>query len=513
MPPPKVSVLVPVFNSEEFLAECLDSILAQDFSDYELLISDDGSTDGSAALIEKYAARDDRIRCWRNPVNLGQAANLNLCLRVARGEFIKFVFSDDKLLAPSALRRMVEILENDPATTLVGSASHVITADSRLIQVRDYFPHSGGQPGLELILQCLPEPVNLIGEPTVTMFRRRQAARGFDERFHSLLDLELWFHLLEQGNFACIAEPLSAFRRHAAQETETIRRSGDINHDGLLLKTIYFPKEWVCRRAVRRMLFDQIRRLKKCSGETETALAAEIRRTLGGPWYFFYWLRRRTDRLFQNFKFWKCNGQKAADDSSLKLHAAAAQKKGRGDRPVVSMLVPVFNGEEFLTECLDSILAQDFSDYELLISDDGSTDGSAVLIEKYAARDPRIRWWRNPVNLGLSGNFNCCLRAARGDYIKYVLQDDMLLSASALRQMVAMLDADPAVTLAGAGVVSSRAGGARLRPALRATGGFGNVVSFAGTGKFRLCRRATVRLSKTFAAANGRQPPRRHRPG
>jgi glycosyltransferase involved in cell wall biosynthesis len=448
MRPPKVSVLVPVFNSEKFLAECLDSILAQDFSDYELLISDDGSIDGSAALIEKYAARDPRIRWWRNPVNLGPAANLNLCLCAARGEFVKFIFSDDKLLAASALRQMVEILENDPAISLVGSASHVITADSRLIQVRDFFRHSGKQPGMELILQCLPEPVNLIGEPTVTMFRRRQAARGFDERFRQLLDLELWFHLLEQGNFAYIAEPLGAWRRHPAQETVKNNRSGASTRDAILLKTIYFPKEWVRRRAPRRILFNQIRRLRKCSGETETTLAADIMRMLGRQWYFFYWLRRRTDRLFQNFKSGKREGQAATGESSEKQTATISQKNERDDRPVVSVLVPVFNGEKFLAECLDSILAQDFSDYELLIGDDGSTDGSRALIEKYATRDPRIRWWRNPVNLGLAGNFNCCLRAARGEYIKFVLQDDVLLSTSALRQMVAALDADPSVSLA-----------------------------------------------------------------
>src|SRR5882757_4680077 len=108
---PKVSVLVPVFNAEKYLPECLDSILMQDFSDYELVISDDCSTDGTTAVIERYAAKDPRIRWWRNPANLKQAANLNLCLREARGEFIKFVFADDKLLSVSALRLMVQALE------------------------------------------------------------------------------------------------------------------------------------------------------------------------------------------------------------------------------------------------------------------------------------------------------------------------------------------------------------------------------------------------------------------
>jgi glycosyltransferase involved in cell wall biosynthesis len=448
MKPPKVSVLVPVFNSERFLAECLDSILAQDFSDYELLVADDGSTDGSIAIIEQYAVRDSRIHWWRNPVNLGPAANLNLCLRAARGEYIKFVFSDDKLLVPSALRRMFEALENDSTITLVGSAAYVINADSRLVQVRDFSPGEGRQPGRELILQCLSGPVNLIGEPSVMMFRRRQAARGFDERFRQLLDLELWFHLLELGDFAGIAEPLGAWRSHPAQETVKNIRNGNSARDDVLLKTIYFSKEWVRQSAPRRMLFDQIRRLQKCSGQAETVLAAELMRTLGRGRWFYYWLRRRAERLSQSFEFWQRDGRTADGGSLAKKTPPVLEKTGCSDHPVVSVLVPVFNGEQFLAECLDSILAQDFFDYELLIADDGSTDGSIEIIERYAARDPRIRWWRNPANLGLTGNFNCCLRAARGEYIKYVLQDDLLLSPSALRQMVAALDAAPAVSLA-----------------------------------------------------------------
>ena len=68
----------------------------------------------------------------------------------------------------------------------------------------------------------------------------------------------------------------------------------------------------------------------------------------------------------------------------------------------VSVLVPVYNGEAFLAECLESVLAQDFADMEILIADDASTDGSAAMVERYAAKDSRIRWWKNPDNLGLA---------------------------------------------------------------------------------------------------------------
>ena len=62
--------------------------------------------------------------------------------------------------------------------------------------------------------------------------------------------------------------------------------------------------------------------------------------------------------------------------------------------PKVSVLVPVYNGEKYLRECLDSILAQDYASVEILVADDGSNDGSAALLADYAVRDPRIRWWK-----------------------------------------------------------------------------------------------------------------------
>src|ERR1017187_1981378 len=115
--------------------------------------------------------------------------------------------------------------------------------------------------------------------------------------------------------------------------------------------------------------------------------------------------------------------------------------------PLVSILIPVYNGEPFLAECIDSVLAQDFADYELLISDDGSTDGSSGVIRRHAERDGRIRWWRNPRNLGIGGNFNACLKAARGEYVKYVLQDDKLLDPLTMRRLVAALQGDPTLSL------------------------------------------------------------------
>jgi glycosyltransferase involved in cell wall biosynthesis len=301
---PLVSVLIPVFNGESFLAECLESILAQDLGDYELLISDDGSTDGSAALIQRYAARDSRIRWWRNPRNLGIGGNFNACLKAARGEFLKYVLQDDKLLRPSALRQMVTTLENDPSVSLVASASQLIDAQSRPIQARNSFGQSGVREGKEIIVHCLKENANVIGEPSLALFRKSQAARGFDDQLKQLLDLEMWFHLLEQGRFAFIAEPLCAFRQHPAQFTEVNRRSGASDDEDLTLMERYYTKPWMRDFITPQAIFTQVYYLRKRGKEKPAAVAAAMARDLSPPTYALCWLRHKVTRPFRNLNSW-----------------------------------------------------------------------------------------------------------------------------------------------------------------------------------------------------------------
>jgi glycosyltransferase involved in cell wall biosynthesis len=301
---PLVSVLIPVFNGEPFLAECLESILAQDLGDYEVLISDDGSTDGSAALIQRYAARDSRIHSWRNPRNLGIGGNFNACIKAARGEFLKYVLQDDKLLEPSALRRMVAAMESDASVSLVGSASHLIDERSRLLQVRNRFRRSGVRDGKRVIIYCLEHNGNLIGEPSLVLFRKSQSARGFDEQLVQLLDLEMWFHLLEQGRFAYIVEPLCAFRQHPAQLTEVNRCSGVSAEEDLLLLERYYTRPWMKDGAARRQLCTQAYYLRKRPGERAAALRADIARTLSRRAYATWWVWHKLTQPFSNFRRW-----------------------------------------------------------------------------------------------------------------------------------------------------------------------------------------------------------------
>lgn len=290
---PKVSVLIPVFNGEPFLVECLESILAQDFTDFEILLADDHSKDGSLELLKRYADKDPRLRFWKNPKNLGLTGNFNRCLSEARGEYIKYVLQDDKLLSPSALRQMVEALDKHPGVSLIASASYLIDRQSRKIERRDYFQPPGIWDGKRVVVYCLEKDANIIGEPSLVMFRKRQAARGYDQRYAQTVDLEMWFHLLEQGDLFYIAEPLCAFRQHPAQQTTVNRRDGVGDREHLTLLETYYPKRWLQNAITRQGLFSQVRFLRKRFGGRGGPLAEKMMTQLGRGWYPVYWTRRK----------------------------------------------------------------------------------------------------------------------------------------------------------------------------------------------------------------------------
>jgi glycosyltransferase involved in cell wall biosynthesis len=96
------------------------------------------------------------------------------------------------------------------------------------------------------------------------------------------------------------------------------------------------------------------------------------------------------------------------------------------ENELVSICIPVYNGEKYLTECLESAISQSYRFIEIVVVDDGSSDSSFDIISDYQQRDSRIKLFKNPRNLGLVGNWNECIRSAKGRWIKFIFQDDIL---------------------------------------------------------------------------------------
>lgn len=127
---------MPVHNGEKYLPAALDSLLGQTFADFELIISDNASTDRTEAICRDYAARDSRIRYSRNDKNIGAAPNMNHTLRLAVGEYFKWAAHDD-LHAPSYLMQCVEVLDQDPSVVLCNSKTQHIDSNGVRIGLED----------------------------------------------------------------------------------------------------------------------------------------------------------------------------------------------------------------------------------------------------------------------------------------------------------------------------------------------------------------------------------------
>jgi glycosyltransferase involved in cell wall biosynthesis len=130
---PLVSVGVPVYNGEQYLAAALDSLLAQDLEDFEVVICDNASQDATREVARAYAARDPRIHYHRNPRNLGLAGNFNRTFELAGGKYFKWWAHDD-WHPRDLLWRCTEVLEQDPAAVLCASAVAVMDDDGEIFE-------------------------------------------------------------------------------------------------------------------------------------------------------------------------------------------------------------------------------------------------------------------------------------------------------------------------------------------------------------------------------------------
>jgi hypothetical protein len=218
--PPRVTVLMAVHNGARYLRESIDSILAQTFSDFELLVVDDASGDESPAILA--ACRDPRLRLLRNSVNLGLTGSLNIGLRVARGELVARQ-DDDDLSRRDRLARQVEYLDTHREVAVAGTRRTLIDTRGRRI---GNTPYHASSP-LAMRWQFLF--FNPLTHSSV-MFRRREIADelgGYDETMRLGQDFELWSRVLARFEIANLPQPLLRNRIHSGSVTRHVHDTLD----------------------------------------------------------------------------------------------------------------------------------------------------------------------------------------------------------------------------------------------------------------------------------------------
>ena len=218
--PPLVSVVMPVYNGETYLAEAIESILTQTLSDLELIVVDDCSTDGSAAIVRDYANRDERVRLIQHDRNRGSGPARNSGIAVSRGEFIAPMDCDDISL-PQRLEKQAAFLQSQSRIGVVGAYLQIASADLAERQTSEY-PQQHAFIVLDWILG------GSTTMPGAAHMARREvllAVGGYKDAPLYADDGELYARLLFETRFANLPETLYLYRQHAQQKSEFARRN------------------------------------------------------------------------------------------------------------------------------------------------------------------------------------------------------------------------------------------------------------------------------------------------
>ena len=197
---PRVSVLIPVWNGSRYLAECLESIFSQTYTDFEIVVVNDGSTDDSAQILAGFERQDGRLRVFHQ-AHSGLSASLNRGLMVASGEYVARIDSDD-IAFPHRLQSQVDFLDRHPEMVLVGSIYEMMDEHS-IRQMVIVVPTHPLSVRWRLLFG------NPIGHSTV-MFRRSAAADvgGYNLQVLTCEDFDLWVRLLDKGEIGQLSSVL-----------------------------------------------------------------------------------------------------------------------------------------------------------------------------------------------------------------------------------------------------------------------------------------------------------------
>jgi glycosyltransferase involved in cell wall biosynthesis len=227
---PSVAVCIPLYNKEKFVAETIECVFRQTFTDFELVVLDNCSSDGSLDIVRSF--QDSRMVVARNSATLSPTRNFNKVVALSRAPLVKVLCADD-LIYPECVQRQVLAMNSDPTLAMVTCRQDLIDESGRVLahdrglRKRDLV---GKQERSTVVRRLIRHGGNPIGNPGNVLFRRAafDAAGGFpvDEDFFTV-DVHLWIKLLEYGYYLGLPETLAGFRINS--ESDTRGRGREIN--------------------------------------------------------------------------------------------------------------------------------------------------------------------------------------------------------------------------------------------------------------------------------------------
>ncbi|MEI6304722.1 MAG: glycosyltransferase [Candidatus Taylorbacteria bacterium] len=213
---PRVSVIMPAFNREKFIAESIRSVLNQSFTDFELIIIDDGSKDKTVAVASEFLS-DERVKIVKNQTNLGIPKTRNKALSIARGRYIAPLDSDDIWLDREKLRKQVEFLDENSDYAMLGGGIMHIDVDSKPIK-KVLFPI------YDSLIRNIVLQYNPFAQSSL-LYRKSAALEcgGYSTEYKICDDYDLWLKIGTKHKFTNIPQVLTGYRIHGENITKTKR--------------------------------------------------------------------------------------------------------------------------------------------------------------------------------------------------------------------------------------------------------------------------------------------------
>jgi len=232
---PRISICLPTYNGEVWIAETIQSVLDQTFTNWELIISDDASTDGTREIVRQFLTADPRIVYNQQQIRCGAGQNWNTLLSLASSKFVKLLGQDD-ILYPKCLEMTLPAIEQDPKINLVVGCRDVINANSEVVmRKRGLGGMIGVIHGPDAIRKTILTGSNILGEPSFAIFRRSILldCGGFDLRWNYLIDIAAYASVLKDANLYAVDSSLGAFRVSLTSWSSTLAKTQSIEFRAL----------------------------------------------------------------------------------------------------------------------------------------------------------------------------------------------------------------------------------------------------------------------------------------
>lgn len=418
---PKVSVIIPVYNEEKYLEECLNSVINQTLSDIEIICVDAGSSDMSVDILNKYAEKDERLTILTGNGRIDAGAARNLGLAAASGAYLSFLDADD-FFHPAMLERSWKKMVDEKSDILV-------------FQAQEFNMSTGA-------IRAMPWSLKRNQCPRRSPFSPQQMRKYLFNSFQNwtwnklfrkefIINNNISFQSIARTNdmaFTCQALAV-AERISILPETFTTYRVGtgtSLQQTNDLSPTCF----WEAYKETKRRL--------QIAGCYESFEQSFLNAVLSGSLYnldsvrsdygyreILYLLKydvehfnllNRGKKYFYNHDHY---------NRYCRIMLGMPKTPTAVEKPLVSVVLPCLNSREYIRECVESILEQTLQEIEIIIVDAGSNDGTLDILQQYAQKDSRIRII-NSDRKSYGYQMNLGLKAANGKYFTLVESDDYI---------------------------------------------------------------------------------------